>query len=251
MPIDPQTQIAAIATSHPATIRVFQRHGIDFCCGGKRPLAEACAERGLSATAIVADLESSLHDPLPNGRDWSAAPLAELIDHIELRYHEKLRDELPRLAQMADKVLRVHGDRHPSMIPPLAATFSELSGEIASHLDDEESILFPVVRTLDAAGERTARAAGLAATAELARAIDGMEHEHVVVGGALARMRTLTHDFTPPEGACNTFRGLFYGLEELERELHEHIHLENNILFPRALRSVSEGGRAPAAAAAR
>jgi regulator of cell morphogenesis and NO signaling len=237
MPIDPQSQIAAIATAHPETIRVFQRHGIDFCCGGKRHLAEACAERGLAASAVVADLESSLLDSSPGDRDWTAAPLAELVEHIETRYHEKLREELPRLGQMADKVLRVHGDRHPAMVPPLAATLAAMSAEIASHLRDEEALLFPVVRALDADGQQPDRTAALAASTELARAMDGMEHEHVAVGVALARMRALSHDFAPPEGACNTFRGLFHGLEELERELHEHIHLENNILFPRARRA--------------
>ena len=245
MPIDPQSQIAEIATAHPATIRVFQRHGIDFCCGGKRPLADACAERGLSSTEVVADLESSLLDLSPTGRDWNAAPLTELVEHIEMRYHDKLRDELPRLAQMADKVLRVHGDRHPAMIPPLATTLAEMSIEIASHLHDEEAILFPVVRALDvdADAKLLDRAAAVAATARLARAVDGMEREHIAVGTALARLRDLSHDFTPPADACNTFRGLFYGLETLERELHEHIHLENNILFPRALRAASGDDR--------
>ena len=240
MPIDPQSQIAEIATAHPATIRVFQHHGIDFCCGGKRPLAQACAERGLSSTAVVADLESSLLEPSPSDRDWTAAPLTELIEHIEMRYHDKLRDELPRLAQMADKVLRVHGDRHPAMIPPLATTLAEMSIEIASHLHDEEAVLFPVVRALDRDGRLPDRAAAVAASVQLARAVDGMEREHAAVGGALVRLRALSHDFTPPADACNTFRGLFFGLETLERELHEHIHLENNILFPRARRVATE-----------
>jgi regulator of cell morphogenesis and NO signaling len=227
MPIVPETTVAAIATEHPAAIKVFQRHGIDFCCGGKRPLAEVCAERNVSPEGVIGEIEALLV-PDSDERDWRQAPLAELARHIVARYHDMLRDELPRLSFMADKVNRVHGARWPEMIPPLADTFEELRRELEAHMDDEERTLFPGVVALE--GDGAASGAG-----DFTASIEELEREHEHAGRLLERMHVLTGGFTPPEDACNTFRGLFHGLAQLTADMHVHVHLENNILFPRAI----------------
>jgi regulator of cell morphogenesis and NO signaling len=233
MNITPDTRIADIATANPATIKVFQRYNIDFCCGGKRPLADACQERHMTFNELRSALEAAGGErpDLPSAE----APLGELVRFIVDHYHTDLREELPRLGQMAAKVLNVHGERHPDVIPALEATFRGLREELEMHMMKEERILFPYVQRLE---EISAAGRPLSASpfGSIDAPIGAMEHEHDDAGRALARMRELTHGFVPPEGACNTFRGLYHGLEQLEAALHEHIHLENNVLFPRAAR---------------
>lgn len=239
MELTAQTHVAKIATRHPGTIRVFQRHGIDFCCGGKRPLAEACAEHGLEYETLREELAAEMAGPAEDGRDWEEASLAELVEHIVARYHDRLRQELPRLAAMADRVLTVHGDKHPEVLPALAGTFHGLRAELESHTLKEEQILFPWVREME---EVARTGAGRAGT--LGPSVEGpivvMEAEHDDAAQALAELRRLTDGFRPPTGACTTFRGLYHGLAELEADTHSHIHLENNVLFPRAQALESE-----------
>lgn len=167
------------------------------------------------------------------------APLSELVRFIVDHFHAGLREELPRLGQMAAKVLNVHGARHPEVLPELEATFRALREELEMHMMKEERILFPYVQRLE---EMSAQGSALPASpfGSIEAPIGAMEHEHDDAGRALARMRELTGGYVPPEGACNTFRGLYHGLEEFEAVLHEHIHLENNVLFPRAARLEQE-----------
>lgn len=238
MNITPDTRIAEIASQNPATIRIFQRFGIDFCCGGKRPLSEVCAEKQMTFGELRSALEAT------GARDTVEIPgtdatLTELARFIVGKYHADLRTELPRLGQMAAKVLDVHGEKHPDVLPALAATFRALREELESHMMKEERILFPYIErleALDANGQRLPASP----FGSIQAPIGMMEHEHESAGQALARLRELTAGYVPPEGACNTFRGLYHGLAELEKALHEHIHLENNVLFPRAARLEEE-----------
>jgi regulator of cell morphogenesis and NO signaling len=224
--ITPDSIIAKLATRHPGTIRVFQRHGIDFCCQGGRPLAAACEEKGLAFDPLRDELAAAAAGPAEETRDWDEAPLAELIDHILDRYHQRLREDLPRLDAMAARVLSVHGEKHPETLPALAATVQALRAELESHMTKEEQVLFPAVRELEAGGGAPAP--------WLSEPIAMMEDEHDVAARALRELRRLTDAFQPPIGACTTFRGLYHGLAELESDTHRHIHLENNVLFPRA-----------------
>jgi len=224
MDINTHSTVADVATNLPATIRVFQQNGIDFCCGGKRPIAEACADRGLDADVVVGALRASVAGGGPE-RNWTEAPLAELIAHIQARFHEPLRKELPRLQAMLAKVVDRHGDRHPEVLPALQETFAGLQRELLDHMRKEDAILFPAIVGLEADGGTIIR---------IDAPIHVMETEHEDAGRALARMRELTRGYTPPPEACPTFRGLYYGLAELERDMHLHVHLENNVLFPRA-----------------
>jgi regulator of cell morphogenesis and NO signaling len=233
MTITPDTQVAAIATALPASIRVFQRFGIDFCCGGKRPLSEVCAEHQVPFQDVAAALEAARVRP-SDDRDWTQARLTELVDHIIRRYHDSLREELPRLQAMSAKVLDVHGAKLPETLPRLNAALSELAADLESHMAKEEMILFPAVNELEAA-----QAAGRAPQTRfplgaLRMPIAVMEQEHERAGELLATLREATDGYAPPDWACNTFRGLYQGLEELEGDMHVHVHLENNILFPRA-----------------
>jgi regulator of cell morphogenesis and NO signaling len=224
--------VGEIATARPASIRVFQKYGIDFCCGGKRPLADVCEERQIAydqLASAIADAELPRDD-----RDWSDARLAELVDHIVQRYHDTLRQELPRLHAMAEKVNNVHGSKMPDTFPRLNSVLRELAEELTSHMGKEEMILFPAVQELEAALEEGRRPQTRFPLGALRMPMSVMEQEHELAGNLLAALRELTAGYAPPEWACNTFRGLYSGLEDLERDLHVHIHLENNILFPRA-----------------
>ncbi|MDP7030517.1 MAG: iron-sulfur cluster repair di-iron protein [Phycisphaerales bacterium] len=221
MTITLDTPVGHIAAQHPLATRVFARHGIDFCCGGGRPLAEACAAKGLEPVVVIDDIERELGDAPGPTTAWDTAPLDDLIDHIVSTFHEGLREELPRLAAMLEKVHRVHGDKDPERLGALLEVFRGLQAELTDHMMKEERILFPMIER----GEGN-RADG---------PVSAMEHEHASAGDALRHIRMLTDDYTPRDDACNTWRALWAGLEQLELDLHQHIHLENNILFPRAL----------------
>ena len=223
MEFSTQTKIGDIAAHHPLATRVFARHGIDFCCGGGVPLAKACERRQLDPDAIVLEIEATLGERTSEGFRWLEAPLEDLVAHIVKTYHEPLREELPRLEEMAFKVARVHGERRAEIpLDDLATTVSGLVLELEGHMRREEESLFP--QLLD--------------SSETAATEDFVD-DHEEAGRALARIRELTGDFQLPEGACNTWRALWHGLQDLELAMHEHVHLENNILFPRATGSAT------------
>jgi regulator of cell morphogenesis and NO signaling len=226
MIITEQTTIAEIASSVPSSVRVFQKHGIDFCCGGKRPISVVCQEQGLSYNEIVQLIQMSNAQPASDARDWAQAPLTELIGHILATYHEPLREELPRLEAMATKVARVHGENAPYMIR-VHAIVAELGEELRSHMQKEEIVLFPAVEAIE---QRAAQP-----PMPLSAPITVMEDEHEHAGALLAELRALTSGYVMPEWGCGTFQALYHGLAGLEAAMHVHIHLENNILFPRAL----------------
>lgn len=221
--IDPQSHVATIAREHPSTVRVFQLHGIDFCCGGKRPLGAVCRERGIPAENLLAELTEACERT--GEETWDERPLAELVHHIVSRYHEALRRELPILGQLAVKVADRHGDRHPELLE-IRNLFDTLRQEMFAHMGKEEQILFPMIERLEAGTEMAAP--------PLDGPVAAMEDDHEQVARILARMRALTSGFTPPASSCNSFRGLYQGLADLEGDTHVHIHLENNVLFPRA-----------------
>lgn len=223
MTITTDSRVGQIATEHPMSTRVFARYGIDYCCGGGVPLTEACQRRGVDPSAVVAEIEKELASRPSSGERWDEAPLHDLVTHILAAYHRPLDEELPRLEAMARKVLEVHRDKEPERLPELVRTFVALKTEIEQHMAKEEQILFPMIDR------------GMGAMAD--GPISVMEAEHEDVGEALRRLRELTKDYEVPPDACNTWRALWHGLAALETSLHEHIHLENNILFPRSLAS--------------
>jgi regulator of cell morphogenesis and NO signaling len=231
MTITPDTTVAAIATELPATIRVFERHHIDFCCGGRVPLAKACGDKGIAVDTLLVDLRQAAAEPTPE-RNWNEGTLTALVAHIQDRFHGPLRVELQRIDAMLTKVVDRHADHLPETLLPLRETFRGLREELVDHMWKEERVLFPVVVALESGTPLSLPDAA----AWIASPIAAMEAEHAEAGDALKRLRELTNGYTPPEWACPTFRGLYYGLAQLESEMHIHVHLENDVLFPRATR---------------
>ena len=233
--ITAQTKVAdvAAAANSLAAIRVFQKHGIDFCCGGQKPLAEVCTTKGLEADTLITELETALAGPAEASVDWNTAPLRSLTAHIVNRHHSYLRTELPRIQVWLDKVASKYSEKDPESIGKLPEIFNGLREELESHLRKEEMILFPWIERFEASVE-----AGMPRIPLPFGTFDGpigvMEHEHESAGSALKAMRDVTNDYTAPEHACRTYRVLFEALRELEADLHLHIHLENNVLHRRA-----------------
>jgi regulator of cell morphogenesis and NO signaling len=220
-PVRPEATLADLATTRPGAARVFHRHGLDFCCGGRKPLAQACQERGLDPAVLLAELAAEQSNE-PPASTWAAQPIEALIDHLLSRFHEAHRAELPRLIESAQKVERVHADK-PDCPRGLAAHLTRMTEELEEHMEKEEQVLFPMFR----AGR--GRSAGMP--------VQVMELEHQEHAQNLQQLRRLAHDFQPPAEACNTWRALYLALDEFEAQLKQHIHLENNLLFPRGLRT--------------
>jgi regulator of cell morphogenesis and NO signaling len=223
--IDANDTLGHVAAVHPASTLVFLRHRLDFCCGGGQKLAEACRDAGLDPEAVIAEIGVEEAGKPPER--WDTRPLPTLIDFILTRYHEPLREELPALIDAARKIERVH--RQKSSCPHgLASHLEQMDAEIRQHLVKEEQVLFPAIR-------------GGTRGAHVHMPVRVLMQEHDDHGASLQRLRELTTEFRPPPEACATWRALYAGLEKLESELMEHIHLENNVLFPRAL---NEGSNA-------
>ncbi len=223
--------VGAMVVEDPSRARVFEHFGIDYCCGGKIPLAEACAERGADLDAVLKALhKSQAHASPESQKDWSQESMTSLVDHIVATHHAYLREEFPRLTKMTERVAQVHGERH-SELPEVRDVFAALRNELEMHMQKEEQILFPMIKQLD-----SGVAGGVAGhCGTIANPINMMEQEHDSAGDALGTLRKLTGGFVVPDDACNTYRVMLDGLAKLEVDLHQHIHKENNILFPKAL----------------
>ncbi|MBX3250730.1 MAG: iron-sulfur cluster repair di-iron protein [Myxococcales bacterium] len=227
MSISAETTVSQLATSIPHACRIFERHRIDYCCGGKRPLKEACERVGADVGVVIAALEEAPRDT--DARvDWRTAPLGGLVRHILDVHHTFTWNELPRIDFLSEKVARVHGDRHPEL-RELRQIVVDLVAELTAHLQKEEQVLFPYVERL---AEGTATSPPFGSVTAPVRMMDD-EHEHA--GEMLAAIRRVTGDLVPPSDACGSYRALYAALAELEADLHQHIHLETNILFPRAI----------------
>lgn len=217
--IDKNQTLGQVATAHPESTLVFLRHRLDFCCGGGQRLGEACRDAGLDPAEVIQEIESE--GASRSIERWDDKPLTDLIDFIRGRYHESHRKDLPALIEAARRVERVHGKK-TSCPTGLASLLDQVAAELEQHMMKEEQVLFPAIR----AGRRGG---------PVNMPIRVMTQEHDDHGANLKRLREVATDFAPPPEACATWRALYAGLEKLESELMEHIHLENNVLFPRAL----------------
>jgi len=223
-----QTTVGDLVRLRPSFSRELEHLKIDYCCGGKVSLAQACEKRGLDANAVLATFENTgtaeaTHDA-PDAMD-----LGTLADHIERTHHAYLREELPRLDALTRKVSAVHGHSEPRL-NEVHDCFVACREELEAHMLKEEEGLFPMIRALEGSN-----GAPCVSPNTLASEIETLEQEHDDAGGALTRIRELTDDYTPPDWACNTYRAMLDGLETLERDMHVHVHKENSILFPKAL----------------
>lgn len=231
MVLTKERTVGEIAAGRPSAVRVFERYQIDYCCGGRRSVEQACQEKGVSAEQVLADVENT--SSVETATDWTSAPLADLIDYILRKHHAYLRAELPALEYRLAKVLEAHGANHGSSLVPLEHTLQDLKAELGAHMMKEEVILFPLIKQMEAA-EKTGAPFRGSHCGSVNNPIRVMEHEHDDAATALREIRRVTSGYTPPPEACNTYRALLQGLQGLEADLHAHIHLENNILFRRA-----------------
>lgn len=224
-----ETRVGKIVAQQPGVARIFEKYKIDYCCRGGTTLNEACKLQNVDMSQVVREIEQVRDSKDSTGEtDWNESSLSQLIDHIVNKHHAFLTTELPRISGLVDKVLNAHGEKRPELAK-VAETFELMREELESHMAKEERILFPAIQTMEQQPGPAEFPFG-----SVRNPIGMMEHEHDDAGNALRRLRQLTEDFTPPADACPTYRVMLDALENLEQDLHLHIHKENNILFPRA-----------------
>jgi regulator of cell morphogenesis and NO signaling len=227
-----QTLVSDITATWPSSIRVLDRTGIGFCRASKRPLADVCNDRRLSFPEIAREIEASAAELQDEDRAWADKPLHAVTDHIVSHYHARLRDDLSGLQQSAACVRKAHTRKAPCLLRRIEAIVKELSLELIDHMTKEEVVLFPAI---------VAAAAGsdLLAGTPMSAPIAAIEQEHDRADALLCELRTITNGYVPPEWGGDDVSALYGALERIERDVHVHLHLENNVLFPRALRLAS------------
>lgn len=226
-----ENTIAELVVKNYRTAAVFKRHGIDFCCGGKISIAEACEKQGVDREFLLKELQEALHI-LPEKSDADALGLDELTKYIVNTHHNYVRQRLPEIEPFLEKVIRVHGEKHPEL-KRVKELHEAVKDELLTHMQKEEKVLFPYIRELVAA-QNTKKTVEPPFFGTIKNPIRMMEQEHELAGDKCKEIRDITNNLTPPEGACNTYRVTFSMLDEFENDLHRHIHLENNILFPQS-----------------
>lgn len=225
--------IAEFVASDFRTAEVFKRYGLDFCCGGKKSLEKACKEKGVDYEELSNALSEINLTETKHQLQFNEMELGDLIDHILSSHHHYIRSNIPLIQEFMDKVLRVHGEANPEL-HEIAKHWAELCEELQMHMHKEENILFPSIRE-KALGMNHSNAVVTSCFGSIRNPISVMELEHEQAGAALRIIRELSNDYTPPAHACNTYRVLYFKLKEFESDLHTHVHLENNILFPKAI----------------
>lgn len=233
MTVNTEKTVRELALEIPNATRVFEKLGIDYCCGGGKSLAEACSTAHLSMDEVLNSLAGAAEPPARDERDWTAQPLTELVEHIVRTHHKYTREEIARLLPLLDKVCSVHGKNHAELLA-IRGAFRGLSQELTTHMMKEEMVLFPYIGRLE---ESVLQKEPVLPPpfGSVQNPIHMMMGEHDSAGEALRSMRESSHGYTTPDDACFSYRTLYQALEGFEADLHQHIHLENNILFPRAV----------------
>ena len=227
--------IRDIALETPATTRVFEEFKIDYCCGGRKSLDEACAAAGLDSRVVAQKIEAAINDQKTRGETGPTEKrsASELIDHIIAKHHIFTAAEIERLSPLMEKVCTRHGEQHPELFK-LQSMFRALADSLIPHMRKEEMVLFPYIQMLESPIDRNAHAR-TPHFSTVENPIRMMMADHEEDGERLRVMREISSDYKLPEGACPSFTALYAGLEDLEKDLHRHIHLENNVLFPAAV----------------
>lgn len=229
--LDTAKTVREIAVEMPQATRVFEKLGIDYCCGGNKSLEAACAAANLRIDDVLKSLETTSSATFD--QDWKTGALGELIQHIISTHHMYVKSETPRLEALIAKVSGVHGKNHPELLE-VQEVFQDLGSELSSHMMKEENILFPYIARMEATVS-AGRPAPRPPFGTVGNPIHMMMMEHDSAGEALRDLRRLTSDYAPPSDACISYQTLYKALADFETDLHQHIHLENNILFPRAI----------------
>jgi len=220
------------------TAQVFKKLGIDFCCGGKKTLSEVCEKKGIDLQTVEAELQAISKEGQSSGQNFQNWNLDFLSDYIIHTHHNYVRESIPFLSEISQKVARVHGDHHPELVK-VAEVFAGIGRDLSLHLMKEENILFPYIKEMVAA-KKSGTSLPASHFGAVANPINVMEMEHEGAGEDLSEIRNLTRNYQLPEDACTSYRILFQKLEEFEKDLFQHVHLENNILFPKVLQLEKE-----------
>jgi len=231
MSIAAEKTVRELVLENPGAARIFEKLGIDYCCGGSRTLEEACARAEIPVEHVAQSLLTVT--PLPDQRDWQAEPLFDLIEHLKNTHHRYTKEEIRRLGPLFEKVSSVHGKNHPELFD-LRDRFAGLAEELNAHLMKEEAVLFPYIVRMEEAVIAKERVLP-PPFGTVRNPVSMMMREHDDAGTALRDLRRLSNGYTAPPDACITFQTLYQALAAFEADLHQHIHLENNILFPRAM----------------
>ncbi len=232
MTVDTAKTVRELAVEMPQATRVFEKLGIDYCCGGGKSLEEACASARVPVSEVLESLAAS-SAPRTAAGEWAAAPMGDLIEHIVAKHHAYVKSEVPRLEQLLAKVCSVHGNNHRELLE-IQGTFRGLAAELSMHLMKEEQILFPYIQNMEAA-VNAGRSVPPTPFGTVRNPVQMMTMEHDSAGDALKSMREVSNGYTTPADACISYQTLYRAFQEFEADLHQHIHLENNILFPRAV----------------
>lgn len=233
MDFNGETRMKDIALSNPAARQVLEDAGLDYCCGGVKSLQAACLHANVSSEEILSRLRQNVKDAGPEDPNWMAAALSDLTRHIREKHHRYVREAIPRTRALADKVTATHGANHTELVE-IGKLFAEVGREMIMHMQKEEQILFPYIDALE-------RAVNAHASIEppffqtVKNPIYAMMQEHDAAGDLVRQIRVLTSGYTTPADACTSFKRLYETLREFEADLHQHVHLENNVLFPRAV----------------
>lgn len=226
--------VGEIALEQPMSIPVFERYGIEYCCGGRMPLSEACELKDVAVEKVIAAIEATSNKPIARARDWSKETLANLIVHIVAKHHSYCKNELVLLSGLAIKVSKQHGGRDPEL-SIIREKFAQLAEKLTEHLANEEVFVFPMIVKLER--DKTRNCATPCESHPIVNEpLALLMQDHDDAGALMAEIRSLSRNFNPPGYACATFRAFYEGLKEFEQDLHHHVHLENNILFPRAMK---------------
>jgi regulator of cell morphogenesis and NO signaling len=224
--------IGAFVAEDYRVARVFEKYGIDFCCGGNVPLAAACRERGIDPAAILQEIAAAKSEPLARSENYAAWELPFLADYIVNTHHAYLNENTAQIAAYSRKIAEVHGNHHPEVVE-ISAIFARIAADMTAHLREEEEVLFPALRRIVAA--RKAGTAPAAKDSKTIRAsLEKLGDEHETIGDAVHAIHHLARGYAIPDDVCNTFVVTYRKLKEFEDDLHKHVHLENNILFPKA-----------------
>jgi len=224
--------VKELAVQMPGAARVFEKFGIDYCCGGNVPLSEACEKGGVCLEEALSSLENAQREPAP-ASDWGQAPLAALAQHIVEKHHSFTVAETTRLEALFVKVCAAHFETHPEL-RGMQVKFTEMANELRTHMMKEENILFPYLAAMERAVIEK-KPVPRAMFGSVENPVRTMMKEHDSAGEALRALRKASHGYAAPEDACVSYRELYKSLEAFEADMHTHVHLENNILFPRAL----------------
>ncbi len=227
-----ETTIGDIVAADYRTAGIFEKHGIDFCCGGKIQIAEACKTAGIELVVLTEELASLQHEPVDRSQNYSSWTLSFLADYIVNTHHVYLKENDDQIVAYARKIASVHGERHPEVIR-IAAIFEKIATDLVAHLKEEEEVFFPALKRAEAA-KISGNQPDAGDRETIKYSLIRLHREHEEVGDAIHEIRRLANDFRIPDDVCNTFMLTYRKLAEFEDDLHKHVHLENNILFPKA-----------------